>query len=462
MRRALFEPWPRPRVREHALPFARVPAVLEPLQLVGSALLTVVVMGVTACAGQARSVSPPSAPVAAGVASPHASDAPEPPAAAEAAPLSVRYHAPEACPGEGEFVEALLARAPELRSRLELREGAARGELTVDIGAAAPREWSGRLSLEAKVERLERSVAGATCAEVVDALALIASFWIRPPAGSGELAAEAGSAPLAVHHGPAAAARGAGTAGAARVPSAARADSVATSRGVTGLAAPGEAAAISSVSPRLPTEPARDRSAADEVELDEPGGSDETQPSTARSLHAIAHLGYATSPAGLLRAGLRFELWASEAPSSWALGATAAYAAGQLRQTRLGASELALLSAQLDLCAPAVAARAAAWLRGCAHGRLGRLRFAASAENLESAGPRYRPWAAAGLGLHLGIPVSSNITLRALTELSANLVRDEFALERVAESDGVPIEVTPVYAPGWVTLDIGAGVGYEF
>ena len=303
--------------------------------------------------------------------------------------MSWSYRAPPDCPSEARFLEQVAARSPALRPAPPQGVTEPRREVQVDISGGPPQEWTGRVLIDNAGEQVARAVSGASCDEVVVALALITSFWLRP---------------------------------------------------------------------RSPAAPP-DTTPADLAPTPSSTGSAGSEYSS----HIIGHVGYASSPAGAVRAGLRLELWGGPSASSWAAAAGLSYLSGQHDNDRLGESSLVLMLGQLDLCPPGFDAEGSLWLRPCAHVRAGALRFQAPVASLDDARPEWRPWAAAGLSLHLGIRMSSVLTLRVLSELSANLVRDQFDTQQVVAGEPPAIvDTSPLYSPGWVALDLGVGVAYDF
>jgi hypothetical protein len=107
------------------------------------------------------------------------------PSVAAATTISLDYQAPDDCPAAEVFVSALKQR------RLDLALGEGR-EVTTSIVRDGAR-YRGTIAFE----RVERTAEGDTCAEVVDALAVIASFGLPtdPPPPPVELETKAKAAP---------------------------------------------------------------------------------------------------------------------------------------------------------------------------------------------------------------------------------------------------------------------------
>lgn len=325
------------------------------------------------------------------------------------------YRAPAECPRESHFLEQLSARVTE--PGLSEPRVVARPEVQVVIVTSARGEWTGRVLIESDGVEVRREVSGASCEEVVVALALITSFWLAPQSQGrrGESAEPAGSSPE-------------------------REPATSAPANESRPLAP----APLDPSPSLEPEPAAPR----------PSHSEYGQ-------HLVGHLGYVSSPVGAARVGVRWELWGSSSAESWAAAVSLSYARGQHGSPRLGASSLLSLLGQLDLCPSGLVVTRALWLRGCAQVRAGSLRFRPPQATLTEAQAAWRPWVAAGGGLHAGARLSSSVTLRVLSELSANLVRDEFDTERPVNG-GSALQAVRLFRAGPVTLDVSAGVSYEF
>lgn len=337
---------------------------------------------------------------------------------------SLGYGAPPGCPDAAHFLEQLTA-----RTKVPLNLGP-RGELDpsgpiirVLIKERPPSEWTGSVLIPKDGGAVSREVSGASCDEVVVALALITSFWITEKADAQ-----------------------------------ARADAQAQTDAQARPAPPDSPASD-------PAARAQPESAPLEGGPASPTDLEQRLPDGEHSMDYASHLlgtiGYAFSPAGAAKAGLRFELWGGESASTWAAGATVSYLSGRHTSARLGTSSLTSLLGQFDLCPPGIDFVGPPWLRACALLRAGALRFQAPTASLDDAQAVWRPWAATGIGLHGGVQLSSSYTLRVLSELSANLVRDAFDTERVVGSEP-SVETSRLYRAGWLALDLAIGVSYDF
>lgn len=334
-----------------------------------------------------------------------------------ASTASLAYAAPPGCPDAAHFLEQLTART---KIRLDVTR---RGEphpgpvLRVRVDERPLDEWTGSVLIPSDGLDVRREVSGASCEEVVVALALITSFWMTAQAKV--------PTPIDEHGGPELPEPAASGAGAS-----AQRESVVSEEGT--------------VSPTEYLPPA-------------PHG----EHSTDYGSHLLGTIGYAFSPAGAAKAGIGFELWGGESASTWAAGAGVSYLSGRSTSPRLGTSSLTSLLGQWALCPPGIDFYGPLWLRACGHVRAGVLRFQAPTNSLDDARAVWRPWAAAGLGLHGGVQLSSSYTLRVLSELSANLVRDAFDTERVVGGEA-SAETSRLYRAGRVALDLAIGVSYDF
>lgn len=97
-----------------------------------------------------------------------------------AVPARLEYSAPPSCPTEAELAASVGARTPRVRLA---RDGAGRAfRVDVIFGAGG---YVGRLSsVDASGVRAERDVTGESCAEVVDALALVLALAVDPMASA--------------------------------------------------------------------------------------------------------------------------------------------------------------------------------------------------------------------------------------------------------------------------------------
>ena len=402
----------------------------------GATLL--VLYGLTACAGSG-SRPPPSA------ANRPSQSASAPLAAADIARATAwNYRAPASCPSEARLFEQIARRVPALTASDVTR--AVSSGVDIDVRQSGG-EWLGRVAFQSNTDSVSREVTGADCDEVVVALALITSLWLRPRDEAAEIPA------------PAIAAESTAPAVAAESP-ARDAALVATRR-----SAWAEGAARS-----LPGEP-RDASG-NAVEAGEPesvddsaGPSNDADGGDAENprLQIAGLLGYAAQPAGAFSARLQLERWGSASASSWSSALGVGYAEGRHENDRLGGAALRLFHGQIELCPPGLDVASTAWVRACAHGRAGALRFSADTGRLPDARSLWRPWAALGTSVHLGVPVSSSLSLRLFAELSLVLVRDEFATERpLAAGEPSPADVSTFYEISPVSFDVGLGAAHVF
>jgi hypothetical protein len=101
--------------------------------------------------------------------------------AAEPIPLIVEYEAPDDCPTAADFLAALQSRTP--RARLATADEAIDAvQLRVTVHVSSPGSWGSLMLLDDGDITGRRQVAGATCAEVVDALALATALSLDPTA----------------------------------------------------------------------------------------------------------------------------------------------------------------------------------------------------------------------------------------------------------------------------------------
>ncbi|WP_437610706.1 hypothetical protein WMF20_03625 [Sorangium sp. So ce834] len=99
-------------------------------------------------------------------------------ARAEVQPLRVAYEAHEGCPSAEAFLR-------EVTARTELARDAAPDEAALEVRVhitSAEGESRGRITVGTEEDARVREVGGATCADVVAALALITALWVDPTA----------------------------------------------------------------------------------------------------------------------------------------------------------------------------------------------------------------------------------------------------------------------------------------
>jgi hypothetical protein len=343
------------------------------------------------------------------------------------------YQTPADCPTQAAFFEQLARRLPPL-SMHEV-ESALGPRVDVDVRAVGG-DWTGSVVFRGSGGPVSRQVAGADCEEVVVALALITSLWLRPDD-------EAHVEP-----------RGAASAPAAAEP--ALDTSRAPSLEPTGSDA--EASAVEAVAVGVPPAAGAASDTGSAI-----AASDEGAEASSPRYQIAGLLGYASEPAGALAARLLLERWGSASVSSWSVSLGVAYAAGQHANDRLGPATLQLLHGQLELCPAGLDLAGAGWLRACGQGRAGALHFSATSERVPDARSLWRPWAALGAGLHVGVPLASSVSLRLLGEVSLVVLRDEFATERPAASGAPsPADVFTFYEISPVSFDVGIGAAHVF
>lgn len=357
------------------------------------------------------------------------------------------YQTPPGCPGRARFFEQLARRLPPLS--LDEVEDALGPRVDIGVHDSGD-DWLGRVVFQGAEGAVSREVAGADCEEVVVALALITSLWLRPEddarthpvAGTPAATARAADASATLSIEPP-------SKGASEPPSL-------TANRQTSAAEPGPIEAATALVPAAAPDSPSDTGSALAA------GDDGSEPGSTR-LQIAGLLGYATEPAGALAARLQLERWGSASVSSWSTSLGVAYAVGQHENGRLGPATLQLMHGQLELCPPGLDLSGLGWLRACAHGRAGALHFSADTERLPDARSLWRPWAALGAGLHVGVPLASSLSLRLLGEVSLVLLQDEFATER-PPAPGAPsaADLFKFYEISPVSFDVGIGAAHVF
>jgi hypothetical protein len=359
------------------------------------------------------------------------------------------YQTPADCPNQASFFEQVARRLPPLSM----------GEVKIALG---PRvdidvhddggDWLGRVVFRGAGGVVSREVTGADCEEVVVALALITSLWLRPDD-------DARIEPRGVASAPPTAAPAPDTSAPASLEPTSSDSSelpVGAAEPRDSVTQPSRVEAFAAIVPPAASSAASDTSSAI-------AASDEgSEPSSSR-FQITGLLGYASEPAGALAARLQLERWGSASVSSWSISLGVAYAAGQHDNDRLGPATLQLLHGQLELCPPGLDLSGAGWLRACAQGRAGGLHFSADTERVPNVRSLWRPWAALGAGLHVGVPLASSLSLRLLGEVSLVLLQDEFATERPsAPGAPSPADVFTFYEISPVSFDVGIGAAHVF
>lgn len=429
--------------------------------------MLIALCGSTACAGASR--APPS------VAREPAGSAANPLAPSDIARAAAwRYSAPADCPGEERLFEQIAERVPALTASDVASAVSSGVDIEVEKQSS---DWRGRVSFESTAGTVAREVTGADCDEVVVALALITSLWLRPRAAPASAGApsSAGAPPSADAASPADEATPAAKVAAQRsawAESAARADApdamerLARASDLDGpnplrddavaeRSLPGETLAPKLAPGEGAPESADDPSAATRGE----GGDRASEP----RLQLAGLVGYASQPAGALTARLQLERWGSASVSSWGAALGVGYAQGQHENDHLGGAALRLFHGQIELCPPGLDVASSAWARACAHGRAGALHFSADTGRVPDARSLWRPWAALGASLHVGVPLSASLSLRLLAELSLVLVRDEFATRRpLSASEPSPADVFTFYEIRPISFDAGLGAAHVF
>ena len=395
------------------------------------------------------------------------------------------YRVPARCPSEARFFDHIARRVPRLAPgdvRLALGPS-----IAVDVTASATADsatadsgsdWRGRVSFHGADGPVSREVTGDNCEEVVFALALITSLWLRPDDDARAVGASpAASSPATAGpalDGPSIAGAPAGGGRLAVQPRL----SPSSSQPELAPQTDGDLEARRSagsgplhVARSLASDARRERSAveptADSERASDTGsakapaeGSDE--PSGHR-IQIAGMIGFASEPSGALSGRLQVERWGAAHVSSWSSALALAYAVGRHENDRLGSATLSLLHGQLELCPPGLEVAGSTWLRACAHGRAGALHFSAATDRVPDTRSLWRPWAALGGGLHAGIPVSASVSLRLLAEVSVVLVRDEFATERPSTAaTSSPPDVFTFYEISPVSFDLGLGAAHAF
>lgn len=357
------------------------------------------------------------------------------------------YRTPAGCPSPERFFDQLARRLPPLS--MDDVESALGPRVDIDVHDSGG-DWLGRVVFRGAGGPVSREVTGADCDEVVVALALITSLWLRPEGDARAPESLVASAPTASERAEVASASS----------SLATAGSVASElaspseerRASAGEPSPVEAIAI--VPPAAPDAPS-DTSATGARE----GGNDPSSP----RFQLAGLLGYASEPSDALAVRLQLERWGSASVSSWSTSLGVAFAAGQHESDRLGPATMQVLHGQLELCPPGVELAGAAWLRACANGRAGALHFSASTERVPDARSLWRPWATLGAGFHVGVPLAASLSLRVLGEVSLVFSRDEFATERPSASGAPsPPDVFTFYEISPVSFDLGIGAAHVF
>jgi hypothetical protein len=450
------------------------------------------------------------------------------PAAASSRPAAAprvlsSYRAPLGCPSQQEYVESVESRSATLRLLPESAavEGSERIRVRIQSDPASA-GWVGELRIEG-AEPLEREVRGERCQDVASALALITVLRLDRRE-TGEAVASGGEAPVAppspvppaaesaVRPAPAAPELAAGTAAAATA-AAARSTPAPTAPApvapppaaappVTGVE-PAPAPARAAPEPSLPAAPpdgapraaseaseARELTPAEAPPFEavpterrvrvqpsaeasaernpepsaEPGPEAVAASPRELALSLAALVGYAAAPSNALEVRLQAELDGGPAFHGLSARLGVSYAASA---ERTDAADLGfrLLTAQLELC-PAGRPWAGIWLSVCGQLSGGALRVSVSARDpaLEPEA-RTRPWFALGPSVQARLPLSRQLSLRALAAGSLLLMRDSLDVERTVGGEaGEPtlVELSTLYHPPLLSFELLFGLGYAF
>jgi hypothetical protein len=430
--------------------------------------------------------------------------APEAPALAAPQPqqtrqISVTYSAPAECPDYSAYARHVADRS----ANLELEPEQSRLKSVGSVGAQVTLEqhdtgWVGHVRL-AGFEPPDRQVEGERCEDVVAALALITVLRLErsrapaePEPASAPVAAapgEVGTAPApertqppsaAETSQPRPAANPAVTPARRNEPGRSRIRAISprhAARGVPALPAGAAEVAVAPAprsrpdvaSPRPeaadPSSPPPERATTPRrvVVVDTEGAAAPAPGSSSESveLRLLAQAGYASVPSHALKLTLGGELRFGATSQSWITGLSLAYARGSAGSAS-GTATLSLLSAELDLCPPGVSLDGGLWLQPCAFVRGGVIDVSvAEGDRPLSSIDALRPWLALGPGLLLGLPLSSNWSLRAVGQVAFQLVRDHFDSERAAVEGATPERVT-LYRPEAMSFELGLGLAYAF
>ncbi|WP_437970488.1 hypothetical protein WMF04_14875 [Sorangium sp. So ce260] len=387
-------------------------------------------------------------------------------ARAEVQPLRIAYEAHEGCPSAEAFLRELIARTSRARA-------AAPDEAALDVRVRITRSGGasrGRITLGREEDARVREVGGATCAEVVAALALITALRVDPTASlAPQLPAAEPRSPGAPDAAGATdvAADPAGAADPAADPAAAT-DPAATANPAT-AAAPADGAAAGPASPPAaapaqlapPAAPARPAPIALPAPLRPPapsaGAPRSPQPPLpverrwTLGLQASAASGAA--PEALVGGGPFLELRADLGVDA-SLRAAAELAATAAVDVGPGGARFTRGIVRLDACADLL--RPARWLAlaPCAGAEAGFLHGSGLVgETIAEVKDATVPWASLGLLARMTVPLGARVRVDAHGGPQFPLVRRSFVFERPAQL------IYEVPAVTW-TLHVGAGVSF--
>jgi hypothetical protein len=334
----------------------------------------------------------------------------EAPAPAEA-PIHLELLARAACATRADLVERIRARS----ARLRFTDRAAGGpSLRVEIAAGPGGSAAAELTVvEAGMRRSARRLVAATCAQAVDAVALMIAILLDPSAtASGPAAGAAAGSPAMAGAGVPAGSPGvAAMAGADQTPAAAPAPP---------LSARAPAAEPAGAAPAIRVPPPEPAGGARPIPAGAPPGA------RARHLGAGASFQGVSGPAPRLMLGGAVGVVAAldgESILSPGLRLTAAHYQLSGWVAAGGTADFSLDVLQLDVC-PLGIRRARLGLRGCANATAGRL----SARGYDTYAPqaRARPFASLGGGAAVTLDLGAHLELEGLLGAGRPLVRDAF------------------------------------
>jgi hypothetical protein len=331
------------------------------------------------------------------------------PAVAQDEPIDLDYRAYEGCPTAAEFIGQVSGRAAQT---LLASERARRRRFIVTVVARRSGAL-GRLAIEAEGERAAREVTGATCKEVVAALALFTALAIDPDARSEP------SAPAPPEADP----------GAAAGASAARA---ASSAAAAPLSVPG-----ASLDPPPPEKP----------------GTSTVLPWRAIAGLAALDVSPLAPPGTPLRSALGGALFLEIAMRSDRALTSAARVSVLWAEARPKSATFRLVAGRLDLCPAVYALSRALSTDLCAAVELGAVSAVASSAGGVEPARATRFWAAGDVLGRLRWGPGAAIFVELEAGATFPLTRYDFAL---GTSDEFQREIHAIPSAGWV---LGFGLG---
>jgi hypothetical protein len=408
--------------------------------------------------------------------------------------VRLRYAAASGCPDVAAYLEHVRARASNLEVDADPDALPAEDGVDVDVQGQAD-GWLGRVDITGP-SALSREVRGEQCEDVVAALALITvlrfegaeasalSIAAQTEGTTSTTAPGAGAEAPALSPGSdAAAPTAAAPAPTTEEPPSPEApatpeEPAAPPVGTPAPSPPAEPSETSPAAPAAPTEPELPpplereegisvRRPPREPEAEPPEVSDTSSTDGAASTwpamvtSAGVRAGVASVPGRALNVALASELRFGEAAASWAATLSLALAFGRER-VEPAALNFTLLTAELGLCPPAFVDQPSLWLRACASVRGGGMRVSISprVEDVVDEDKSPRAWLVVGPSLELGVPLDEDWTLRGLTAVTAQLIRDSFKLTVTEGAE--EREPYPVYTPEAISVELGVGVSYTF